>query len=80
LKAQSPDCQGAASFVVKPTWAYAVGEYRHGEESVCKAVEWQITNLTTNVAMSDSLNNRFSMAKALLEIAKTIDAAAEIAQ
>jgi hypothetical protein len=47
------------------------------QEAVAKAVEWQLTGWFIDVSISDSTNTysiaAFSVAMALLEIAKTVD-------
>lgn len=51
------------------------------KEAFAKAIEWQVAHRFTNVTITDSTNTysigAFSMAMALLEIAKTTASAAE---
>ena len=52
------------------------------KEAFAKAVEWHVTGRFTDVSISDSIKTysiaAFSVAMALLEIAKTVEAAAEL--
>jgi hypothetical protein len=53
-------------------------------EAFAKAVEWHVVERFSNVSISDGVKNysidAFSVAMALLEIAKTVNAAAEKAE
>jgi hypothetical protein len=52
------------------------------KEAFAKAVEWHVTGRFTDVSISDSTKTypieAFSLAMALLEIAKTVNATAEL--
>ena len=52
------------------------------KEAFAKAVEWHVTGRFTHVSISDDIKtyslDAFSLAMALLEIAKTVGAAAEL--
>jgi hypothetical protein len=52
------------------------------KEAFAKAVEWHVTGRFTHVSITDNIKtyslDAFSLAMVLLEIAKTVEAAAEV--
>ena len=52
------------------------------KEAFAKAVEWHVTGRFTHVSIADNIKtyslDAFSLAMVLLEIAKTVEAAAEV--